>query len=244
MGKLNRFAAIASLTVLASTSLTASQANAHLYLIGVSELTAQGFGNANRIITLDSKGNQSTETGATSVVNGVLTFTGPDLASPTSDNQKFGAPTLNDLHWTNASQVQLLFNAIEPGNASKSQIDIDALTLTFYNNIGAVGSISINAPIHITSGDPGNGKAGYVIGVSADEQAALNAVFNLAGSGAFRIGISASLSNVDAGADSFNAVAAVATVPEPSTWAMMVLGFFGVGFLAYRRKNQGGVRLA
>jgi fibro-slime domain-containing protein len=24
-------------------------------------------------------------------------------------------------------------------------------------------------------------------------------------------------------------------VPEPSTWAMMILGFFGVGFLAYRR---------
>ena len=33
-------------------------------------------------------------------------------------------------------------------------------------------------------------------------------------------------------------------VPEPSTWAMMILGFFGVGFLAYRRKNQGNVRLA
>jgi hypothetical protein len=26
-------------------------------------------------------------------------------------------------------------------------------------------------------------------------------------------------------------------VPEPSTWAMMILGFFGVGFMAYRRKG-------
>lgn len=25
--------------------------------------------------------------------------------------------------------------------------------------------------------------------------------------------------------------------PEPSTWAMMILGFAGVGFMAYRRKN-------
>jgi hypothetical protein len=33
-------------------------------------------------------------------------------------------------------------------------------------------------------------------------------------------------------------------VPEASTWAMMLLGFFGVGFLAYRRKNQGQIRLA
>jgi hypothetical protein len=32
----------------------------------------------------------------------------------------------------------------------------------------------------------------------------------------------------------------VAPVPEASTWAMMVLGFMGVGFLAYRRKNKHG----
>jgi hypothetical protein len=32
-------------------------------------------------------------------------------------------------------------------------------------------------------------------------------------------------------------------VPEPATWAMMMLGFFGVGCLAYRRKKQGRVRL-
>jgi PEP-CTERM motif len=32
-----------------------------------------------------------------------------------------------------------------------------------------------------------------------------------------------------------------AAVPEPSTWAMMILGFAGVGFMAYRRsrKDQG-----
>jgi hypothetical protein len=31
----------------------------------------------------------------------------------------------------------------------------------------------------------------------------------------------------------------VGAVPEPSTWAMMILGFAGVGFLAYRRRGQG-----
>jgi hypothetical protein len=30
----------------------------------------------------------------------------------------------------------------------------------------------------------------------------------------------------------------VAAVPEPSTWAMMVLGFAGLGFMAYRRKSK------
>jgi hypothetical protein len=32
-------------------------------------------------------------------------------------------------------------------------------------------------------------------------------------------------------------VTLAAAVPEPSTWAMMILGFFGLGFVAYRRKN-------
>jgi hypothetical protein len=29
-----------------------------------------------------------------------------------------------------------------------------------------------------------------------------------------------------------------AAVPEPSTWAMMILGFAGIGFMAYRRKSK------
>jgi len=36
-------------------------------------------------------------------------------------------------------------------------------------------------------------------------------------------------------------IAPIAAVPEPSTWAMMILGFAGVSFMAYRRsrKHQG-----
>jgi len=34
-------------------------------------------------------------------------------------------------------------------------------------------------------------------------------------------------------------ISGVSAVPEPSTWAMMILGFAGIGFMAYRRRNQG-----
>jgi outer membrane lipase/esterase len=37
-------------------------------------------------------------------------------------------------------------------------------------------------------------------------------------------------------ADAF--LTATGAVPEPSTWAMMLLGFAGIGFLAYRRKSK------
>jgi len=33
-------------------------------------------------------------------------------------------------------------------------------------------------------------------------------------------------------------VQTVAAVPEPSTWAMMILGFAGVGFMAYRHRSR------
>ena len=36
----------------------------------------------------------------------------------------------------------------------------------------------------------------------------------------------------------------VTAVPEASTWAMMILGFAGVGFTAYRRKNKHSFRFA
>lgn len=33
-------------------------------------------------------------------------------------------------------------------------------------------------------------------------------------------------------------------IPEPSTWAMMILGFAGVGFMAYRRKSKSALMAA
>jgi hypothetical protein len=35
----------------------------------------------------------------------------------------------------------------------------------------------------------------------------------------------------------------VSAVPEPSTWAMLIFGFAGLGFIAYRRKNSAAHRL-
>jgi hypothetical protein len=36
----------------------------------------------------------------------------------------------------------------------------------------------------------------------------------------------------------------VTGVPEPSIWAMMILGFAGVSFMAYRRTNKPTFRFA
>jgi hypothetical protein len=54
--------------------------------------------------------------------------------------------------------------------------------------------------------------------------------------------VGATFANAEGGNDVIQTVTLSPGVPEPSTWAMMLLGFFGVGFLAYRRQSQGGVR--
>jgi hypothetical protein len=61
------------------------------------------------------------------------------------------------------------------------------------------------------------------------------------------------LNDVNLGINIFNSsdtealtgtVTVTSAVPEPSTWAMMILGFFGVGFVAYRRNQRPMLRLA
>jgi len=46
----------------------------------------------------------------------------------------------------------------------------------------------------------------------------------------------------DSGVSSQLFLDTVAAVPEPTTWAMMLLGFAGVGFMAYRRKAKPAMR--
>ncbi|SIO46285.1 PEP-CTERM protein-sorting domain-containing protein [Bradyrhizobium erythrophlei] len=39
-------------------------------------------------------------------------------------------------------------------------------------------------------------------------------------------------------------LSAVSAIPEPATWAMIILGFAGIGFMSYRRKNRATFRFA
>jgi hypothetical protein len=50
---------------------------------------------------------------------------------------------------------------------------------------------------------------------------------------------------LDLGLDNVSVTGVQGGIPEPSTWAMMILGFAGIGFMAYRRKGKStGLRLA
>jgi PEP-CTERM motif len=239
MGRFNRIAAIAALAALTSVSGVLS-ANASLVDLGPVSSGGQGTGATNfNLITLLNPGN-STAAGFTSYLNGSFSFDG-DLQTPLDDKSKHSAPALSDLGWTNASDVKVLFNGNE-GNGPNAGVTINTITLSFFTASGGlVGTITndLGALVYPTA-QAGQGSAGFLIGVAPSdtvELTLLQGLLNQAGPTG-HVGIFASLSNVDGGAETFTAVG-VAAVPEPSTWAMMILGFAGVGFLAYRRRSKG-----
>ena len=71
-------------------------------------------------------------------------------------------------------------------------------------------------------------------------------VIALVGTGEF---ITSVIVSADSASGGFNSLKQegfgfATAVPEASTWAMMILGFMGVGFMAYRRRGQPRLRLA
>jgi hypothetical protein len=58
------------------------------------------------------------------------------------------------------------------------------------------------------------------------------------GSGSDTISISGQTTPSDWFVDDITLSTVTSAVPEPSTWAMLILGFAGVGFMAYRKKRS------
>jgi hypothetical protein len=46
----------------------------------------------------------------------------------------------------------------------------------------------------------------------------------------------------EASSSGLDDISVAAAVPEPSTWAMMLLGFAAIGFVAYRRNHRAAIR--
>jgi len=243
------------LSVLAASLLVAGgAANASLVQNGTVDTAAQGFGNNPRLLTIQGKGNATTESGAIGINNGTIvgltpglatnaggfiqpnsvTNAGGDLVSPLTDNQKFGIPTLGELNWTTASNIGLLFNATEPGGDGVNVTDV---TLKFYNGNTVVAAVDGN--FSLASTNPGNGKAGFLISVDQAQQTLLNnTVFNQAGVGTYRIALESTITGIGGGPESYSAISLAPAVPEPQTYAMMLAGLGLLGFARIRRTRR------
>ena len=114
------------------------------------------------------------------------------------------------------------------------------------NNFAASSQIITGLAISLFSGTPGGAhtllETSSGPGVGAPPQSASLGSF-LINTGSYYVEISGTGPGPTSRAD-YGGSFSIAAVPEPATWAMMVLGFLGVGFMAYRRKeNSAGLRL-
>src|SRR6476646_3619930 len=201
----------------------AAQASASLIYDSSVLLSAQGFGAAPRDLTVQRTGNTtSPESGCVSPTggftvgssacmgvdaamipgvlnapNGVINV-GGDEPSPTTDNQKYGAPFASDRGITTASDIGILFNATEPGG---DEITVSDLTLKFYRNSTLVGSI--DGQQTFTSSNPGNGVAGFVFRVDEAQRAYVNGLLAL---GNIQFALESTLTNSSGGPESFRIV--------------------------------------
>jgi len=207
-------------------------APAHAMLVLQSEQSFQGtgLGAANTILTLQSPGNSTTETGSVGRMmgnpNDVITGDAMTGGSQTQTR------SLSSLGLTSASDLRVVFNALEPGGGANS-ITLSNLQLNIYS---PTGSLLFNsgtfAPVVLQNTQTGAGNSGFVFALDATQAAQAQASAFTGNFGGNLVGLSATANNATGGFETFF----VTSIPEPETYGLMLAGLAAVAGVVRRRK--------
>jgi hypothetical protein len=223
---------------------------ASIVLVGPEDITGSGFGNLPRALTIQSQGpSQPTEAGciAPDGSGGLLAGNGACTSGNLGGDEqnpigfpKQSAPTLSSLGITNADQIGILFDAIQPQNSNNNVVTIDNLTLKLYS--GATLVLTASGTFSNLATNPGNGNTDYLFALDAVQAAAFNTA--IAGNFEYRIALDSTISfpHQSAGPDSYAFInmrgPSIQAVPEPVSFSLVGGGLIGIAVLRRQLARQ------
>lgn len=185
-----------------------------------------------------------------------VTFTGTTLGCFTAACAPVAATSFGALSFSTGTFSNGTFNGfVAIGNDVTNNFgnfSLASTPTTVFSNVPFTLQVNFTSPLNVTGAVPATFTA-MLSGTASGNQGGVQIDFNNtpqtfgSASGPFTFFVNdLSLNAPNRDQISRNNISGVITaVPEPSTWAMMILGFFGVGFAAYRKRDSNvALRLA
>ena len=243
---------IVALTALATVAPPPARAN--LIFAGELDAGGSGFGSLPRALTVQSHGpGANSESGciAPGPIAGECAAgsIGGDEAAPIGF-PKQAAPSLSSLGITSASQIGILFDAVQPQHANNATVTINDLTLKLYSGGNLLTTATLAPDDLMLSTNPGNGDTDYLFTLDASGVALFDGMIAGASDDILALDATLSFPNQSAGADSFafvntnsptinpQCVTAPCSVPEPGNIGLVAIGFLWVLFLGTSRRKS------
>jgi len=197
-------------------------------LISTAVVAFSGSARADFVLDTNPIGANYNFTGTTS---GVTTFSGNVGANIITGTTNQLVDTANGIAAINEPPGQ---NSVPFTDITFNPVDGVFTQFSFRGQLVAAGDVTLTVFDNV-------GQT-FTFTAKANQDFSAFGIIALAGSGE-------TISSIDITSAGFNSVKQIGfgfatAVPEASTWAMMILGFMGVGFMAYRRRGQPSLRLA
>jgi len=221
----------------------AGQASASLIFDGVIPSTGNGIGAVQTSLTFQNTGTESgcvAFNGTTSIIGpGACPsgFAGGDEKNGASQTNVFTAAQLGFSAPNNFSNLVILFNGNEGGNAGDESITLTSLGLSLYSPTGTrLQTFTTTAPITLTD-SPGVGNAGFGFVLDPSQADAANAL--LASNPLLLNGIEATATDAQGGPETIQLTTVTShNISEPGTITLLSSGLLFIAGSALRKRSR------